>query len=147
MEAPCLNYCYRRRTRSRRLRKKLHIGEFQELGFDYELTWRAPPSVEVQDQFIDRLIEDVVEALALCLGGGVTCGFVAARRGNVTAADRAAFESWIRRWPGLDRVQVGPLREELAEAGTRTSEDPRFAEGLATVRPSLHRVYSDHCKH
>ena len=28
-----------KRSRSRRLRKKLHIGEFQVLGFDYELTW------------------------------------------------------------------------------------------------------------
>jgi len=105
-----------KRTRSRRLRKKLHIGEFQTLGFDYELTWQAPPLIELQDQFIDRLIEDVVEARVLCLGGGVTCGFVAARRGNVTAADRAAFESWIRRWPGLDRVQVGPLRDAWYDA-------------------------------
>jgi len=30
-----------KRTRSRRLRTKLRICEFQTLGFDYELTWQA----------------------------------------------------------------------------------------------------------
>lgn len=30
-----------KRNRSRRLRKKLRIGEFNTPGFDYELTWRT----------------------------------------------------------------------------------------------------------
>ena len=67
-----------KRSRSRRLRKKLHIGEFQVLGFDYELTWRVAPSIDVQDQFIDQLLENLVAPRALSLGGGVNCGFVAA---------------------------------------------------------------------
>lgn len=49
-----------KRRRSRRLRKKLHVGEFQTLGFDYELTWRAPPSIDLQDRFIDQLLEQVI---------------------------------------------------------------------------------------
>ena len=32
-----------KRSRSRRFRKKLHIGEFRVLGFDYELTWLQKP--------------------------------------------------------------------------------------------------------
>ena len=77
-----------KRSRSRRLRKKLHIGEFQVLGFDYELTWRVAPSIDVQDRFIDQLLEDLVVPRALSLGGGGNCGFVVARRGSVTDADR-----------------------------------------------------------
>ena len=69
-----------KRSRSRRLRKKLHIGEFQVLGFDYELTWRVAPSIDVQDRFIDQLLEDLVAPRALSLGGGVNCGFVAVFR-------------------------------------------------------------------
>ena len=45
------------------------------------------------------------------MGGGVNCGFVAARRGSVTDADRAAFESWLGRWPDLAEIKVGPLRD------------------------------------
>lgn len=100
-----------KRSRSRRLRKKLHIGEFQVLGFDYELTWHMAPSIDVQDQFIDQLLEDLVAPRALSLGGGVNYGFVAARRGSVTDADRAAFESWLGRWPDLAEIKVGPLRD------------------------------------
>ena len=100
-----------KRSRSRRLRKKLHIGEFQVLGFDYELTWRVAPSIDVQGRFIDQLLEDLVAPRALSLGGGVNCGFVAARRGSVTDADRAAFESWLGRWPDLAEIKVGPLRD------------------------------------
>ncbi|MDR7299669.1 uncharacterized protein YggL (DUF469 family) [Pelomonas aquatica] len=82
-----------KRSRSRRLCKKLHIAEFQVLGFDYELTWRVAPSIDVLDRFIDQLLEDFIEPRALSLGGGVNCGFVAARRGSVTDEDRLAFES------------------------------------------------------
>jgi uncharacterized protein YggL (DUF469 family) len=100
-----------KRTRSRRLRKKLRIGEFQTLGFDYELTWRAPPSIELQDGFIDQLLEQIIEPRALSLGGGVNCGFVAARRGSVTAADREAFDGWVRNWSGITKVEIGLLRD------------------------------------
>lgn len=99
------------RVRSRRLRKKLRIGEFQALGFAYELTWRVAPPLDMQDQLLDQLLEDIVEPRGLSLGGGVNCGFVAARRGSVTDADREAFDSWVRRWPDLVGVEAGPLRD------------------------------------
>ena len=57
------------------------------------------------------MLEDLVAPRALSLGGGVNCGFVAARRGSVTDADRAAFESWLGRWPDLAEIKVGPLRD------------------------------------
>lgn len=100
-----------KRTRSRRLRKKLRIGEFQTRGFDYELTWRAPPLIERQDRFIDQLLEQVIEPRALSMGGGGNCGFVAARRGSVTEADREPFDGWIRNWPDIAKFQIGRLRD------------------------------------
>lgn len=100
-----------KRSRSRRLRKKLRIGEFQALGFDYQLNWRVAPSIEVQDRFIDELLANVIEPRALSLGGGVSCGFVAARRGSATEADRIAIESWLRHWPEIAKIEIGQLRD------------------------------------
>lgn len=100
-----------KRSRSQHLRETLHIDEFQVLGFDYELTWRVAPSIDLQDWFIDQLLEDFIEPRALSLGGGVNCGFVAARRGSVADEDRVAFEGWLGRWPDLAEIKVGLLRD------------------------------------
>ena len=55
--------------RSRRLRKKLRIEEFQELGF--EVSWNFPlnTSEERIDQLIDSLIREVIEARGLAFAG------------------------------------------------------------------------------
>lgn len=100
-----------KRSRSRRLRKKLHIDEFKTLGFEYELTWRTAPSVETQDRFLDQVHEDIVEPRSLSLGGGLNCGFVSARHESVTEDDRAAFAQWLRQWSELAVIEVGALRD------------------------------------
>jgi len=100
-----------KRRRSRRLRKKLRVGEFQEFGFEYELTWPSRPPVEQQERFIDQLLADVVEPRGLSMGGGVNGGFISARKGSPSDEDRAAFKAWLRRWPGVLAVEVGPLRD------------------------------------
>ena len=50
------------KNRSRRLRKKMHIEEFQEVGFS--VAWRFPEgtSVEQIDQDVDAFINDVIDA-------------------------------------------------------------------------------------
>lgn len=100
-----------KRPRSRRLRKKLRIGEFQTLGFEYDLSWSEVPSPELQERFIDQLLEEVIEPRSLSLGGGTTCGFISARRGSVTDEDRAVFEAWLRQWPNVCHARVGQLRD------------------------------------
>lgn len=65
----------------------------------------------MQDRFIDQLLEQVIEPRALSLGGGLTCGFVAARRGSVTEADREAFDGWIRNWSDIAKAEIGHLRD------------------------------------
>ena len=100
-----------KRARSRRLRKKLHIGEFQTLGFEYDLLWSELPSAEEQERFIDRLLEEFIGPRSLSVGGGINCGFISAHRGSATDEDRAVFESWLRQWPNVSSVQIGPLQD------------------------------------
>lgn len=107
-----------RRQRSRRLRKKLRIGEFQQLGFAYEISWAGDATVIVQEQFLERLLAEVVEPRGLYLGGGSDCGFVAARRGSATEDDRAAFEYWVGNWSGISRQLIGPLQDAWYDSTT-----------------------------
>ena len=52
-------------NRSRRLRKKMHIDEFQELGFS--VAWRFPEgtSEEQIDKTVDAFIDDVIDKNAV----------------------------------------------------------------------------------
>ncbi|TGD37303.1 hypothetical protein C9F07_32140, partial [Salmonella enterica subsp. enterica serovar Poona] len=57
------------KNRSRRLRKKMHIDEFQELGFS--VAWRFPEgtSEEQIDKTVDDFINDVIETNTLEFDG------------------------------------------------------------------------------
>lgn len=96
------------KRRSRRLRKKLRIAEFQELGFDYSLTWRSRPSIEEQDAFIDGFVQ-LIESRDLTLGGGPTTGAVCGVRKNPSSADIEAVHGWLVAWPHIEHVQIGPM--------------------------------------
>jgi uncharacterized protein YggL (DUF469 family) len=56
------------KNRSRRLRKKMHIEEFQEV---FSVAWRFPEgtSVEQIDQDVDAFINDVIEPNKLAFDG------------------------------------------------------------------------------
>ena len=57
------------KNRSRRLRKKMHIDEFQELGFS--VAWRLPEgtSEEQIDKTVDDFINEVIEPNKLAFDG------------------------------------------------------------------------------
>ena len=57
------------KNRSRRLRKKMHIDEFQEVGFS--VAWRFPDgsSEEHIDQTVNDLINEVIEPNKLAFDG------------------------------------------------------------------------------
>lgn len=99
------------RELSRRLRKNLRIGEFQQLGFAYEISWAGDDTVDAQDRFLECLLAEVIGPRGPCLGGGPDCGFVSVRRGSATEDDRAAFESWVGDWPGIKHQTVGVLQD------------------------------------
>ena len=64
------------KNRSRRLRKKMHIDEFQELGFS--VAWRFPEgtSEEQIDKTVDDFINEVIEPNKLAFDGS---GYLAGR--------------------------------------------------------------------
>lgn len=57
-------------TRSRRLRKKLRVDEFQEFGFDINWTFDESVSEEQIDSVVDQFIEEVIEPRDLGFHGG-----------------------------------------------------------------------------
>ena len=86
------------KNRSRRLRKKMHIDEFQEIGFSVK--WRFPEGTteEQIDQLVDKFISEAVEANGLIFGGS---GFLAweglvckPNIGHCTEEDQALARKW-----------------------------------------------------
>lgn len=97
-------------NRSRRLRKKLCVDEFQELGFELNLDLKDDLSVEEIDTFLDQFILQALEANGLDYVGGEDFGLVClAERGSVSEEQRAAVESWLEGRSELSKVEVSPL--------------------------------------
>ena len=97
-------------NRSRRLRKKLCVDEFQELGFELNLDLKDDLSVEEIDTFLDQFILQALEANGLDYVGGEDFGLVClAERGSVSEEQRAAVESWLKGRSELSKVEVSPL--------------------------------------
>ena len=56
-------------NRSRRLRKKMHIDEFQEVGFSVAWRFAEGTSEEQIDQTVNDLIDEVIEPNKLAFDG------------------------------------------------------------------------------
>ncbi|MGV3344789.1 YggL family protein [Enterobacteriaceae bacterium LUAb1] len=88
-----------RQQRSRRLRKKLHIDEFQELGFS--VTWTFPEGTRAEqiDATVDALIKEVIEPGGLAFDGGGYLnweGLVYLQRiGQCTDEHREQIRRWL----------------------------------------------------
>lgn len=97
-------------NRSRRLRKKLCVGEFQELGFELNLDFKDDLSEEAIDAFLDAFLTEAMDANGLDYVGGDDYGLVcSAKRGSVTEEQRAAVEAWLKGRSELTKVEVSPL--------------------------------------
>jgi len=100
----------------KRLRKKKHLGEFKELGFQVRGDLRPGLSGNDLEAFVDRLI-DIVEARSLAFGGGAgrddkLDGFVTrAGRGSATEEDRAALAAFLDGDKEIAGHEVGALRD------------------------------------
>jgi len=87
------------KNRNRRLRKKLRVDEFQELGFD--LAWQLPreSSNEAVDDFLSKFFNEVIEPNGLGFGGegdtlwhGIIC---TQKLGKCTDEHRNIVEKWL----------------------------------------------------
>lgn len=102
----------------KRLRKKKHVGEFQELGFEVEAELRPELGRDKVHAFTDRFIA-IIEAQQLAFGGGIgttISGFVTRfARGSATANDRACVIAFFAADPDVVRHQIGDLRDAWYE--------------------------------
>ena len=100
------------KNRNRRLRKKLRVEEFQELGFD--VAWRLADDTtdEQVDDFLSRFFAEVIEPNGLGYGGeGDTLwhGLICTQKlGKCTDEHRAAVEKWLKD-NGVVAVSVSEL--------------------------------------
>ena len=100
----------------KRLRKKLRIGEFQELGFELKFRLDEAVSDTEVEPFWDAFIGEAVEPRGLMCGGG--CGrewevFVARpNRQSASEDDRHALEQWLQANRHVVDLQIGPLIDE-----------------------------------
>jgi len=98
------------RKQNRRLRKKLHLGEFQQLGFEISITLKPNLGIDDLDRFLDEFILDAIEKNELAFGGGTDGGFITTwKRGSASEAHRAIVENWLRQRQEVISVTLGPL--------------------------------------
>jgi len=94
----------------KRLRKKRHLGEFKEEGFN--VTFSFDGDALEQDVFLDRFIE-AVETNGLTCGGGFgkewDMYITMDGRGTATETDRMAVLNWLEGQPAVKNISVGPL--------------------------------------
>ncbi|UTW07424.1 YggL family protein [Pseudomonas benzenivorans] len=97
-------------NRSRRLRKKLCVDEFQELGFELNLNFKEDLTDEAVDDFLDQFLRDAMEANGLGYVGGDDYGLVClAKRGSVSEEQRAQVEAWLKGRSELIDFSASPL--------------------------------------
>lgn len=101
-------------TRSRRLRKKLHVDEFRENGFHVRFVLRTLSAAEA-DRFWDAFLIEAIEARGLMYVGADE-GFVAALRGSATEADRDAVRDWLAARPEVVSAAIDPLVDAWYDA-------------------------------
>lgn len=97
-------------NRSRRLRKKLCVDEFQELGFELNLNFKEDLSDEAIDAFLEQFLRDAMTVNGLGYVGGDDFGLVClSKRGSVSEEQRAAVDAWLKGRNELVDYTVSPL--------------------------------------
>lgn len=101
---------------NRRQRKKLRLGEFQELGFTLSLNFQSPLDEVAYSPFLGALI-DRIEGLSLSVGGlggrlpiVETDGFVfSAEHGSVMPEQIGSLLDWCRNRPEVKEARASDL--------------------------------------
>jgi len=100
------------KNRNRRLRKKLRVDEYQELGFDIGFQLDEKSSDEQVDVFMNQFFAEAIESQGLGFGGeGDTLwhGLVCTQKlGRCTEEHRNNVEQWLTK-NGAKTVSVSAL--------------------------------------
>ena len=100
-------------VRSKRLRKKMHLGEFAILGFEFSYTINVD-SVEEYQAFFDSFVNVVGERnlfISLNTCSGKFAGIVSSgdRYGNASEEDRSAIAAALESSKIVSDITVGEL--------------------------------------
>ncbi|MBC7700062.1 YggL family protein [Aquabacterium sp.] len=95
------------KTRSRRLNKKLHVGEFQQLGFLFE----AELAKNADDEaLVDSFLVQAIAPRNLSFGGWATGGAIdKLGRQSVTEEDRSTVLAWLVARPEVTSLSASGL--------------------------------------
>ena len=98
----------------KRLRKKRHLGEFREFGFQVRIVWLDHLTEEQEWDAIFSFTLEAVEGNGLYAGGGGRRGHwrvfaTSAKRPGATEEQRRAVERWLSQCPAVKEFTVGPL--------------------------------------
>lgn len=98
--------------RNRRLRKKLRVDEFQELGFEVSWNFPAGSDTDKVDSLVDQFIDEVIEVNGLGFAGGGDLsweGLVCTQSlGKCTDEQREQVKAWLEK-AGAEQVEVSEL--------------------------------------
>ena len=101
-------------TMRKRLRKKKHVGEFQQFVFRVAFRFSSDLSTNQLNDLIGRFIENAIEVNDLGFGGGGSGSEWdgAVQRDlakSTTEADRRTVDNWLRSEKMVTQYYVGPL--------------------------------------
>lgn len=100
------------KNRSRRLRKKLCVDEFQELGFEVQISYSESLADEAIEAFFSDFVVEAIEANGLGLIGGPEYALIClGKRGSVSAEQRASVEAWLKARNEPESVEVSALQD------------------------------------
>jgi uncharacterized protein YggL (DUF469 family) len=100
------------KNRNRRLRKKLRVDEYQELGFDIGFKLPEDSNDDAVENFLNTFFDEAVEPNGLGFGGegdtlwhGIIC---TQKLGKCTEEHRNLIEKWLKDSDATD-IAVGEL--------------------------------------
>ena len=100
------------KTRNQRQRKKLHLAEFQELGFLVNWQFAEGTSIETIDETVDRFIAEVIQPNGLAYEGsgylhweGLVC---LEKIGKCDESHRQLVQKWLEE-NKLQQIEISEL--------------------------------------
>ena len=97
---------------NQRQRKKLHLAEFQELGFLVNFQFAEGTAIETVDETVDRFINEVIQPNRLAYEGsgylhweGLVC---LEKIGKCDESHRETVKKWLET-NGLQQIEVSEL--------------------------------------
>lgn len=100
----------------KRLRKKKHLGEFQEFGFEVTVNFDKGFNKNKFDKFRHDFIFEIEKNKLLCGGGGdykIWEVFIISKRKftSPTNDNRKDLKIWLENYPVVESFKIGELKD------------------------------------